>query len=197
MSSLAHAGLAPAELLGSALPPRPTGGHEPAALVDLARRLKLAPEGWLALAPHVAFDARQYRRVRLFRNDQWEALLLCWLPGQGTTLHDHGGSVGVSLVLSGALREKRHVSQGEGQPLALRADDVASAGSVAVELVETIHEMTAVGPGPAISLHLYSPPLTVLGAHDAATGARWEIPVADSPDVQVGGDPKLEVPSCT
>jgi cysteine dioxygenase len=184
----------PQALLGSALPARPAAGHETADLVDLARRLELQPEAWSALAPYLQFDARQYRRVRLFRNDQWEGLLLCWLPGQGTSLHDHGGSVGVSLVLAGDIRENRYASEAAGGPLVVRGTEVATAGSASVELADTIHEMSNCGTGPAITLHLYSPPLTVLGAHDPATGARWEVPVADSPNVQVGGDPKLEIP---
>lgn len=179
-------------VLGSALPPSPPGGHDARDLVDLARRLKLQPEGWAAIAPYISFDRRQYRRVRLFREEHWEALLLCWLPGQGTSVHDHGGSVGVSLVLAGEIRERRWVRAGAPGPLELRGTETASEGSSTVELVETIHEMQNVGSTPAITLHLYSPPLTILGAHDPATGERWEVPVAESPDIQIGGDPRLE-----
>ena len=180
-------------LVGVALPPRPHGGHAAVDLVNLARRLHLGPSGWELLAPHVAFDARQYRRVRLFRNDHWEALLLCWLPGQATSVHDHGGGVGITLMLAGSLREERWALAGAGQPLRPVGTESLEAGLATVELAPTIHMMVNDTRAPAISLHVYSPPLSVLGAYDPALGTRWEVPVADSPDVQVGGDPSLEI----
>lgn len=161
-----------------------------ARLAEFARSFRLAPAAWEALAPHLGFDPRQYRRVRLYRNGEWEALLLCWLPGQATAVHDHGGSVGVSVVLSGTLVEVRYEKRGEG-PLAIAGRAECPPESAAVEQVATIHEIRNESRQPAVSLHMYSPPLTRLGAHDPALGTRWEVPVADSPDVQVGGNPKL------
>ena len=160
-------------------------------LCAFARTLRLTADAWTQLAPHVGFDARQYRRVRLFRDATWEALLLCWLPGQGTSVHDHGGSVGVSVVLSGCLQERRWVRVREGEPLAAAGEMTCVANEASVESLDTIHEMRNTSAQPAISLHLYSPPLSRLGAHDPALGTRWEVPVADTPDVQIGGDPNL------
>ena len=180
------------EAIGAA-PPRWIGGRCPGdeQLAAFARAFRMRPGAWELLAPHLGFDARQYRRVRLHRDAEWEALLLCWLPGQSTSVHDHGGSVGVSVVLTGSLAEIRYARRGEGLPLAIAGRGECPAGTAAVECVETIHEMRNESGCPAVSLHMYSPPLTVLGAHDPALGTRWEVPVADSPDVQVGGNPDL------
>ncbi len=187
---IGHLDLAPSAL-GLNLPRANTGLPSESDLVAFARDFRMTAGAWAALAPHIGFDVRQYRRVRLFRGDEWEALLLCWLPGQGTNVHDHGGSVGVSAVLAGSLREIRYSRQGEGQPLAIAGQGDCPASAAAVELADTIHEMRNDGSVPAISLHVYSPPLVRLGAHDPALGTRWEVAVADSPDVQVGGDPRL------
>lgn len=182
--------LAPSSL-GLALPSRPAGGHRDEDLVTLARLIRFGPEAWAALAPYLAFDQRQYRRVRLFRDEHWEGLLLCWLPGHATSVHDHGGSIGMSFVLSGTLTEERWRVAERGQPLAPLGAGEQSRGDHAVELLDTIHRVSNASQEPAVSLHVYSPPLRVLGAHDPALGKRWEVPVADSPDVQVGGDPEL------
>ena len=179
------------EALGLSLPVRPARGHSSDDLARLACGMTLSPDAWSQLAPFLAFDARQYRRVRLFRDHDWEALLLCWLPGQQTSVHDHGGSVGISLVLSGVLRETRWTCAGAGQPLASCGTGECRPPLAMVEQVDTIHRVQNDSAEPAVSLHLYSPPLRVLGAHDLALGTRWEVPVADSPDVQVGGDPGL------
>ena len=184
------ADLVPADV-GLILPPLPPGGHREPDLVELARRLNVDESAWVALAPYLAFDARQYRRVRVFRDEHWEGLLLCWLPGQATAVHDHGGSIGLSFVLSGALTEERWTPVAEGKPLALLGACQVTRGDAAVELLDTIHRVSNRSAEPAVSLHFYSPPLTTLGAHDLALGTRWAVPVADSDDVQVGGDPGL------
>jgi hypothetical protein len=188
--NLAIADVAPEQI--GLVPPTWSAGARPTdeRLVAFAREFRMAPGGWAALAPHLGFDPRQYRRVRLYRNAEWEALLLCWLPGQGTSVHDHGGCVGVSVVLMGTLHEIRYETRGPG-PLAIAGSGDCRTDEAAVELVDTIHEMRNESGRPAVSLHMYSPPLTVLGAHDPALGTRWEVPVADSPDVQVGGNPNL------
>ena len=182
--------LIPADV-GLSLPPMPPSGHRNADLAELAQRLKICDGAWAALAPYLAFDARQYRRVRVFRNEHWEGLLLCWLPGQATAVHDHGASVGISFVLSGELTEERWTPVAEGKPLALAGQCQVTRGDAAVELLDTIHRVSNRSGEPAVSLHVYSPPLTTLGAHDLALGTRWDVPVADSDDVQVGGNPGL------
>jgi len=174
------------------VPPAWRDGRPPSEeqLAAFARSFRMTPAAWGVLAPHVGFDARQYRRVRLYRGPEWEALLLCWLPGQGTSVHDHAGSVGVSVVLCGSLAEIRYERRGPG-PLAIAGTGECPPDTASIEIAATIHEMRNDGRHPAVSLHMYSPPLTMLGAHDPALGTRWEIPVADSPDVQVGGNPNL------
>lgn len=178
-------------LLGVRLPDCPAGGHSAAVLEDLARSLALRPGAWQLLAPHVAFDARQYRRVRLWRDLHWEGLLLNWLPGQCTAVHDHGGSTGMSLTLAGTLVETRFRRAGEGRPLDRTGEADASVGRFTIEYLDTIHEVANRSAEPAISLHVYSPPLSVLGAWDPADGRRWAVPVSDRPAVVVGGDPAL------
>jgi predicted metal-dependent enzyme (double-stranded beta helix superfamily) len=190
-AALGHLSVAPSSF-GLVLPQRPPEGHRMEDLHELARRACFGPEAWAVLAPHLAFDARQYRRVRLFRNEHWEGLLLCWLPGQQTCVHDHGGSVGLSFVLAGTLTEERWDLAGEGRPLTCLGTGVQARGEAAVEQVETIHRVSNHSCEPAISLHVYSRPLSVLGAHDLDLGTRWEVSVADSPDVQIGGDPTLD-----
>ena len=190
-NEVAHAPCVEPRSLGLALPAAAGALPTEEQLCAFARTLRLTPDAWTRLAPHVGFDARQYRRVRLYRDESWEALLLCWLPGQGTSVHDHGGSVGVSVVIAGCLEERRWVRVGEGQPLALAGESSCAADEASIERLDTIHEMRNASAQPAISLHLYSPPLSRLGAHDPALGTRWEVPVADTPDVQIGGDPNL------
>ena len=64
------------------------------------------------LAPWWMFDACTYRRNLIRRTAAYEALLLCWLPGQRSPIHDHRGSGCAFRVVEGvvtrdALRARR------------------------------------------------------------------------------------------
>src|ERR1700710_1877415 len=65
----------------------------------IAARYAAEPEQW-PVAPRFNPVDRWYHR--LAAADDHEVWLLTWLPGQGTDLHDHGGSAGAFHVLSGS-----------------------------------------------------------------------------------------------
>jgi hypothetical protein len=67
-----------------------------------ARRYAANPHDW-PLAPRFNPHERWYHR--LAAGPDGEVWVLTWLPGQATDLHDHGGSAGAFLVVSGALTE--------------------------------------------------------------------------------------------
>ena len=58
--------------------------------------------------PLVRFDPAQRVHTRLDSGPGWEAWLLTWLPGQGTLIHDHGGSAGAFVVVDGSLTEETY-----------------------------------------------------------------------------------------
>ena len=68
----------------------------------IARRFAAAPEQW-PVAPRFTAAERWYHR--LAAEPDHEVWLLTWLPGQGTDLHDHGGSAGAFQVYAGTLTE--------------------------------------------------------------------------------------------
>src|SRR4051794_23214316 len=68
----------------------------------LAARYAAAPEQW-PVAPRFNPVDRWYHRLAVA--DDHEVWLLTWLPGQGTELHDHGGSAGAFHVVGGTLTE--------------------------------------------------------------------------------------------
>jgi 3-mercaptopropionate dioxygenase len=80
---------------------------------DLSRRVQLLTEGMSGLLgtrheiPDVFFvpDPGRYRRHLLVDGGAggYQVLLMTWGPGQGTDIHDHGGTWGVESVLHGAL----------------------------------------------------------------------------------------------
>src|SRR5690349_8054593 len=98
-----HANVTPETLLGFPLPEPGAAGVSAADARAILKGLKALKVDWTLFGPHIAFDPNGYFRKRLFRDRDWEMLMLCWLPGQKTVIHDHGGSWGATAVLSGVI----------------------------------------------------------------------------------------------
>lgn len=191
-TSASHESVLPGELLGISLPGPRSGAIAARDAGRLLSGLAKAVPDWALLGPHVRFDPRGYVRNRLFRDADWELLLLCWLPGQKTVVHDHGGAWGAVRILVGGLLERRYSWRGTGKPLAFDSERACDGAVVLPEPVETVHQNENVSALPAISLHLYSPPLSVLNSYDVATGERRAVKLLRGPSTAVGGNPRLK-----
>ena len=135
---------------------------------------------WGTIGPHLAFDPSGYVRRRLFMNNSWEILLLCWLPGHKTAIHDHGASWGSTLILMGDLLETTYRWHGRGIPLDLSGDNHLGERQITVETHDTIHVVSNRSSAPAVSLHIYSPPLKYLHAYDLASGEQNYVEPSES-----------------
>ena len=97
----------------------------------------------------------------LFRNPAYEVRLLTWENDQSSDWHDHGGSSGVFAVTSGALSERHraadHVSI---ETRTFRAGQHGSFGP------DHVHDVVFQSGRPAVSIHVYSPPLSGLTYYD-------------------------------
>lgn len=146
----------------------PARGLEPVATYLASHRPRFED-----LEPHVRFDPARYSRQRLYRDDEFEVLLLCWELGQHTPIHEHGGQHGWVTVVDGRLRLQEFLPEAapvEGQRLRLQAGavDEAGPGETRVETVrpETVHRVGS-PHGRALSLHVYARPLESFLAYDA------------------------------
>ncbi len=120
-----------------------------ARLAGTVRRFAARPGLWRPLVRFTSPD-RFYRR--LARTDAYEVWLLTWLPGQGTEIHDHGGSAGSFGVVEGALTEHAYPAPGGGRRLVT--------GAVRAFGPRYVHRVTNEGDRPAVSIHAYAPALT-------------------------------------
>ncbi len=166
------------------LPPKPealpTLGQ--GILTDIAAGLacSLEPDG-------MDFDLGSQRRyARLLHTPAYEAWLIAWPPAPDLALHDHGGSQGVFHVASGTLFEA-HADLVDPTPLRMLSFGAGEGRYVAPTLV---HRVWNPGPADAVSVHVYSPPLTSMTFYDHRAGTflaplRTEL-VEGTPEAGVG-----------
>ncbi|MEV0397402.1 cysteine dioxygenase [Polymorphospora rubra] len=118
----------------------------------VARRYAADPDSW-PVRPHFDPVDRWYSRLAVA--DDHEVWLLTWLPGQHTDLHDHGGSSGAFVVVSGTLTEEV-VAGGRLRPASLRTGTGRRFGA------HHVHRVANRDDEPAVSLHVYGPALRTM-----------------------------------
>lgn len=93
----------------------------------------------------------------LFRNPAYEVKLLTWERDQSSDWHDHGGSSGAFAVTSGVLLERHrgddHVGVVSGH---------FGVGQFGAFGPDYVHDIMHGAGSPAVSIHVYSPPLSGL-----------------------------------
>jgi predicted metal-dependent enzyme (double-stranded beta helix superfamily) len=142
---------------GFASVPRPRGRDLSAPeLEDFVSELADRPELWIDLVKH---DRTQRVYEELLSDEHLTAWLICWMDDQDTGFHDHDVSAGAVAVVSGAVREERLCVEG---PPARRS---CAAGDSFHFAPADIHRVRHAGSDPAVTLHVYSPPLLRMGAY--------------------------------
>ena len=137
----------------------------PGGPTSLAMTLAAHPERWRPLVGYRT-DTRWYRLLE--RTDQHEVWLLSWLPGQGTDLHDHGPASGAFAVAAGTLTERVFATK-PGRPL-LEVTRELAAGRCRAFGPHYVHRVTNTSAVPAVSVHVYTPALTVMNRYRVEAG---------------------------
>jgi hypothetical protein len=176
----------PASTLLSALPSSPAGGA-PAAPDPTARRtgaaglaaaLAAVADRWLPLVDYRPSsrwthllppdDAASWLDPELHRDlATAQVWLLSWLPSQGTPLHDHGASAGAFAVVGGTLTERVVVAARSG---VRDGTGALTGGRVRHFGPHYVHQVTNLGEEPAVSVHVYTPGLTVMNTYRIEDG---------------------------
>ena len=100
---------------------------------------------------------RAYRE--LFSTERVSAWAIRWTETADTGFHDHDVSDGAVYVVEGRVREERMVVGSEP-----RVTTYGPGESFAFDAAD-IHRVTHAGGEPALTVHLYSPPLQQMGAY--------------------------------
>ena len=151
--------------------PRPRGRDLSGPELELfVNELADRPELWIDLVEH---DRTQRVYRELLHDEHLTAWLICWMDQHDTGFHDHDVSAGALAVVSGAVREQRLAI--DGPPV----DRTFRAGGGFHFSASDIHRVRHAGEDPAVTLHVYSPPLVNMGSYViAARGVLERHPVS-------------------
>lgn len=139
------------------LVPRPHGRDlSREELQAFAGALAERPELWIDLVRH---DGSERHYEELIFDEHLTAWLICWTRDNDTGFHDHDRSAGAVAVVGGRVREER---------LSLdrrtREREFAAGETFAFSAAD-IHRVLHCDGDPAVTLHVYSPPLLRMGAY--------------------------------
>jgi predicted metal-dependent enzyme (double-stranded beta helix superfamily) len=136
------------------------------APADVRRLLSIAHDlsRWAATWPGMSDPAERCWQT-IARTDELEAMVIAWPVGGSIELHDHGPSSGAVVLVAGQLTESFLVP-GAGM-LATRT--VGEHDGIVFGRGH-VHDVSNVGPHPAISVHVYSPALTSMTFFDLSGG---------------------------
>ena len=129
----------------------------PDELETFVRELADRPELWIDFVRH---DATQRVYQELLSDEHLTAWLICWMDDHDTGFHDHDVSAGAVAVVGGRVREERLTI---GGPPCSRS---FTAGEAFHFSPSDIHRVRHGGSDPAVTLHVYSPPLARMGAYE-------------------------------
>ena len=112
------------------------------------------------------FDEGFYQRNLLHDGPAYQALVICWLNGQRSLIHDHiGSSCGVK-VLRGTASETTFGWSDNRMIYPVRTVELAQ-GTVCASQDKDIHQISNLQAGGSdlVTLHIYSPRLVKMGVY--------------------------------
>src|SRR5262245_1724518 len=152
--------------------------ESPPALHALTALLADLEIDWTKLQPYVIYSGRTYSRNLIKAGRHYNLLVLCWKNGQRSPIHNHAGSSCAVRVLKGVMTETIFEFAANGHVKATVSHDMP-AGAVIGSVDKDMHQISNLQAGDAelITLHLYSPPLLVMGTYSLYDLQRGEEPM--------------------
>jgi cysteine dioxygenase len=151
--------------------------REPVSSLTHERLMHLASRLWLSddlVGNRIAFARGSYARNLVCRTPFFELLVLCWRPGQESTIHDHAGALNAIRVLSGELTSRTFsrtsgASSGDG-PVTQDGEERVPQDARMVGLDRNgIHQLANTTGNDLITVHVYAPALMELNVYSTTS----------------------------
>lgn len=124
---------------------------------------------------YVRFSDKGYARHNVYVSRICEITVLCLKKGQVTPIHDHGGSIGATVIRGGRMSEELFTRLSDCMIVPIGARE-ASANEITTVDVSTIHRVSNVNREGLVTLNIYFPPLTTMNIYNLENTRveKWE-----------------------
>src|SRR6266550_5575261 len=135
----------------------------PARMQDILNRLAVTAK---EVQPHALFSEKKYARNLVYKDREFEIMIMCWKAGQRSSIHDHAGSLGGIRILQGELTECLFERAANGMIKSLSSADYAIE-EARVEETSLVHQISNLQAenGTTVSVHIYIPPLVRMNVY--------------------------------
>ena len=158
-----------------------------AQLQDWVARLDLKD---MAIASNICFSPENYQRQILYRDSNCEIILVCWQPGQFSSIHDHGDSLNVTRVYRGVLTSRTFTRNdlvpGESSPLLVQEKYLQPDELVGVDRTQ-IHQLANTLEQNLITLNIYAKPLQQMQVYNSMSGQSQLAPIQTKNQTRMDG----------
>jgi cysteine dioxygenase len=149
----------------------PVGTLAHKRFLELTGRLRVSDD---LIESCARFSDVEYTRNLVLRTSAFELLVLCWQPGQESTIHDHAGSLNSIRVYSGELTSRIFapadgVTAGAGPVVQTQEDRLLPSEAVIGVDRSGIHQLADTASEPLVTVHVYAPPLKDLVVYHTAS----------------------------
>lgn len=115
-------------------------------------------------------SGRGYTRTLLHKSDLFEILVLHWIPGCATSIHDHGGANCWLAVSSGTMGVENYLRYDAGESpgyarIALEGREELAAGAIDYRQ-DDVHLHRCIARESCVTLHVYARPIERFHAFD-------------------------------
>lgn len=120
--------------------------------------------------PATRDSCRGYARTLLYKNDLFEILVLHWLPGCASSIHDHGGAHCWLAVSSGTMGVENYLRYDAGEApgyarIGLEGREELAPGAIDYRQ-DDVHLHRCIAREPCVTLHVYAHPIERFHAFD-------------------------------
>jgi cysteine dioxygenase len=141
--------------------------RSPQGYLDVLRHVDISPS---QLDGHCRWNDRHYTRNCIVRTADFELLLICYEPGQRTSIHDYDSQEAWVHPVQGSILEERFTVDATGA-LHRTGSILLEPGSFSHLLNgRSIHRYVNTGSGRACTLNLYAKPLLKWKVYDERSG---------------------------
>ena len=117
------------------------------------------------LLPYTFWSDKHYTRNCIDKTNDFELILLCWEPGQETSVHCHGGEECWVYMIDGELEESHYKYENDILEK-VNTDKLLSGAKSFMSDEIGYHKLVNNTSNRAISLHLYMDPINTCTVYD-------------------------------